>query len=97
MWPGQSVQRLVLCQADQTVLQIIVLGLLLDNSVVDNDQGLVLLNDLLLKMLGVTLGICSLDFLLITKIPGDQELNMNLTKTPKSLTLSYHSWFEGLF
>ena len=80
MWPGQSVQRLVLCHADQTVLQVIVLGLLLDNSVVDNDQGLILLNDLLLKMLGVALGICSLDFLLVTKIPGGQEIDIDLTK-----------------
>ena len=68
MGPGQSVQGLVLCQGDQTVLQVIVLGLLLDYSVVDNDQGLALLNDLLLKMLGVAQGICSFDFLFVTKI-----------------------------
>ena len=101
MWPGQSVQGLVLCQGDQTVLQVIVLGLLLDNSVVDNDQGLVLLNDLLLKMLGVALGICSLDFLLVTKIPGGEEIDIDLTKKyPRALlchiTVGLKVCFESL-
>ena len=68
--PRQGVKGLVLCHGHQTVLQVIVLGLLLDYSVVDDDQGLALLNDLLLKMLGVAQGICSFDFLFVTKIPG---------------------------
>ena len=67
--PGQGVQRLVLCHGHQTVLQVIVLGLLLDNSVVDDDQGLALLDDGLLQELGVNQGIHSLDFLFVTKIP----------------------------
>ena len=93
MRPGESVQGLVLCHGHQAVLQIIILGLLLDNSVVDNDQLLALLNDRLLQGMRVAMGIRSLDFLFVTKIPDDQEINIK--RTVYQPTLSYHSWFEG--
>ena len=78
VWPGQGVQGLVLCHGHQTVLQVIVLGLLLDYSVVDDDQGLALLDDCLLQGLGVAEGIRSLDFLFVTKIPDKREINNDL-------------------
>ena len=100
MRPGQSVQGLVLCHGHQAVLQVIVLGLLLDNSVVDNDQLLALLNDRLLQGMGVTMGIRPLDFLFVTKIPDDQEINMDLANYPRALlchiTVGLKVCFESL-
>ena len=100
MRPGQSVQGLVLSHGHQAVLQVIVLGLLLDNSVVDNDQLLALLNDRLLQGMGVTMGIRPLDFLFVTKIPDDQEINMDLANYPRALlchiTVGLKVCFESL-
>ena len=100
MRPGQSVQRLVLSHGHQAVLQVIVLGLLLDNSVVDNDQLLALLNDRLLQGMGVAMGIRPLDFLFVTKIPDDQEINMDLANYPRALlchiTVGLKVCFESL-
>ena len=100
MRPGQSVQGLVLSHGHQAVLQVIVLGLLLDNSVVDNDQLLALLNDRLLQGMGVAIGIRPLDFLFVTKIPDDQEINMDLATYPRDLlchiTVGLKVCFESL-
>ena len=100
MRPRQSVQRLVLSHGHQAVLQVIILGLLLDNSVVDNDQLLALLNDRLLQGMGVTMGIRPLDFLFVTKIPDDQEINMDLANYPRALlchiTVGLKVCFESL-